>query len=108
MGFSSQAGHVILKTQATPGTFDTDTPTDGVGIKLRSGSLGPSRELLIADAEIGGGRDVVDANLGAGAFAGDYEFYARMDSLLTLLNAVLGSTVSATDGTTHINSHTVT
>lgn len=108
MGFSSQAGHVILKTQTTPGVFDTLTPTDGIAIKLRSGSLGPTRELLIPDAEIGGGRDVVDANLGAGAFSGDYEFYARMDSVLTLLNAALGSTVSATDGTTHENTHTVT
>lgn len=108
MGFSSQAGHLILKTQTTPGVFDTDTPTDGIGIKLRSGSLGTTRELLIPDPEIGGGRDVVDANLGAGAWSGDYEFYARLDGILTLFNAALGLTDSATDGTTHVNTHTIT
>jgi hypothetical protein len=108
MGFSSQAGHVILKTQATPGTFDPDTGTDGVGIKLRSGSLGSTRELMVPDPEIGGGRDVVDSLLGAGAFSGDYEFYARMDSLLTLLNAALGTTVSATDPDSAVNTHTIT
>lgn len=104
MGFSSQSGQVILRTQAVQGTYQADTGTAGIAMKLRGGSLGPNRELLIPDAEIGGGRDVVDAYLGAVSFAGDYEFYARMDSLPTLLYAALGSAaapVTATGVTTH-------
>lgn len=106
MGFSSQAGHVIVKTQAVDGTYDAATGTSGVGIKLRTGSLGATRSLLIPDPEIGGGRDVVDANLGAGAFSGDYEMYVRMDSVATMLKAALGSAGSAT--TTGVNTHTIT
>jgi hypothetical protein len=103
MGFSSQAGQVILRTQTVAGTYNADTGTAGVGIKLRSGSLGPTRELLVPDPEIGGGRDVSDAFLGAGAFSGDYEFYTRMDAVSTLLYACLGvkASVTGTDETTH-------
>lgn len=104
MGFSSQSGQVILRSQSVQGVYQADTGTGGVGIKLRGGSLGPNRELLVPDPEIGGGRDVVDAYLGASSFSGDYEFYARMDSLTTLLKAVLGvaaAPVTATGVTTH-------
>lgn len=94
MGFSSQAGQVILKTQATPGVLDPDLATTGVAVKLRSGSLGTNRELLIPDPEIGAGRDVADAYLGAVSWSGDYEFYARLESLPTLLRAALGSATS--------------
>lgn len=106
MGYSSQAGQVVLRTQAVQGTYQADTPTAGVSIKLRGGSLGPNRDLLIPDPEIGGGRDVVDAVLGAVSWGGDYEFYARPDSLVTLLNAVMGS--SSTVTTTGISTHTIT
>lgn len=108
MGFSSQAGQIVVKTQATPGTFDPALGTDGLAVKLRSGSLGSTRELLVPDPEIGGGRDVVDALLGAGAFSGDYEFYARMNSLLTFLNACLGDTASVADAGGVWSTHTVT
>lgn len=103
-GFSSQAGQVILRTQTVQGTYNADTGTAGVGIKLRGGALGPNRELLIPDPEIGGGRDVVDANLGTVSWGGDYEFYLRMNSFLTLLQATLGmaaAPVVATGVTTH-------
>lgn len=106
MGFSSQAGQVILRTQAVAGTYQADTGTAGVGIKLRSGSLSPTRELLIPDPEIGGGRDVVDAYLGAGAFSGDYEFYTRMGGAATLLYAALGTKADATVAATE--EHTIT
>jgi hypothetical protein len=65
MGFSSQAGQAILRQQAVAGTFQADTGTAGVGLKLRSGSLAPSRTLTLPDPEIGGNRDVPDAYLGA-------------------------------------------
>lgn len=107
MGFSSQAGHVILKTQATPGTLDPNLTTAGVGIPLRSGSLGSSRELLIPDPEIGGGRDVLNAYLGASAFSGDFEFYTRIDSAATLLKACLG-TAAAPATVTGVTTHTIT
>lgn len=104
MGFSSQAGLVIFKSQAVLGTYEATTGTTGVAMKLRSGSLGTNRELLIPDPEIGGGRDVVDAYLGAASWSGDYEFYARMDGVATLLKACLGTAdapVTATGVTTH-------
>lgn len=105
MGFSSQAGQVVFKTQAAPGVVDPGLETEGVSIKLRSGSLAASRELLIPDAEIGGGRDVTDAYLGAVSFSGDFEFYARLNSLPTLMRACLGGANST--AVTGVNTHEV-
>jgi hypothetical protein len=107
MGYSSQAGAVILRTQAVLGTYQADTGTAGVGIKLKGGSLGPSRELMIPDPEIGGGRDVVDAYLGATNYAGDYEFYGRVDVLTTLFKAALG-TAAAPVIATGVTTNTIT
>lgn len=106
MGFSSQAGQVVFKTQATPGVLDPDVATAGISVKLRGGSLGTNRDLLVPDPEIGGGRDVVDAYLGAASWGGDYEFYARMESLSTLMAAALG-TVNSVAGT-GFGTHTIT
>lgn len=106
MGYSSQAGHVILATQTAPDTFEPNIDQVGVGLKLRSGSLGTNRELLITDPEIGGGRDVVDAYAGAVSWGGDYEFYARMNSLPTLLRAALGAASSG--AVTGVTTHTIT
>jgi hypothetical protein len=91
MGYSSQAGQVLIRKQAAKGTFAADFDAEHVALKLRSGSLGPNRELLITDPEIGGGRDTVDAYLGAASWAGDFDFYARPDSITTLLEGVLGT-----------------
>jgi hypothetical protein len=106
MGFSSQGGQVVFRSQAVQGTYQADTSTAGVSMRLRSGSLGPSRELMIPDPEIGGGRDVVDALLGAVSWSGDYEFYCRLDSFLPILKAALGSAAVTT--TTGISTWTVT
>lgn len=106
MGYSSQAGQVILRTQAVQGVYQADTGTAGVGIRLRGGSLGPNRDLMIPDPEIGGGRDVSDANLGTSSWSGDYEFYTRIDSFMTLAYAALGVSDSLT--TTGVTTHTVT
>ena len=106
MGHSSQAGQVILRTQAVQGVYQSDTGTAGVGIRLRGGSLGANRDLMIPDPEIGGGRDVADANLGTSSFSGDYEFYTRIDSFLTLAYAALGVKNSVT--ATGVSTHTIT
>lgn len=106
MGYSSQAGAVIFRQQAVQGTYQADTGTAGINMPLRSGSLGANRDLLITDPEIGGGRDVIDAYLGAVSWGGDYEFYVRPDGLPTLLKAILGSAGSAV--ATGVNTHTVT
>jgi hypothetical protein len=106
MGFSSQAGQVGFMTQASPGVFPAGFAAGAAFMKLRGGSLGPNRDLLITDAEIGGGRDTVDAYLGAISWAGDYETYVRMESITTLLKAVLGSAATAT--TTGVTTHTIT
>jgi hypothetical protein len=106
MGFSSQAGQLLLRTQAVVGTYQADTPTNGIGIKVKSGTFGPNRDLMIPDPEIGGGRDIADANLGTVSWSGDFEFYGRVDSLLTLLYAALGSKAIST--TTGVSTHTFT
>jgi hypothetical protein len=107
MGFSSQAGQVGFKTQATPGAYSSPG-TDGVFMRTRSGSLGPDRELLVPDPEIGGNRDISDAYLGAIAYSGEYEFYARSRSIATLLYAALGAKVSAPDSGSGAHLHTIT
>ena len=35
MGFGSQSGQVIIRTQAVQGTFQADLPTSGIGLKPR-------------------------------------------------------------------------
>lgn len=107
MGFTSQAGQVILRSQTVPGVYNADTGSGGVGIKLKTGALGSNRDLLIPDAEIGGGRDVVDGYLGAVSWSGDYEFYARIDAIATLLKAALG-TAAAPVTVTGMTAHTIT
>ena len=106
MGYSSQPGIVVARTQPSKGVLAADIATKGVALKLRSGSLVGSRELLIPDAEIGGGRDIPDAQLGTINFAGDYEMYGRMDGLPTFFKAGLGVAESAV--ATGVNSHTIT
>ena len=98
MGYSSQTGKAIFRTQSALGVAETDFADEGVIMKLRSGSLAPQREVLTADPEIGGGRDVTDAYLSTVAHSGDYEFYLRTRSFLTLLRACLGTASSTPDG----------
>ena len=77
MGFVAQAGHVGIRTQASKGTYadpGATAPNQGVFMFTRSGALGGNRELLIPDPEIGGSRDVLDAQLGPSAFSGEYDF----------------------------------
>ena len=106
-GFSSQAGHAIFRQQAVQGTFQSDLTTLGIGIKLRSGALGSDRTLMIPDPEIGGNRDIADAYGGPVKWSGDYEFYGRIESILTLFYSALGlgSTPATTTG---ISTYTLT
>jgi hypothetical protein len=106
MGYSSQAGAVGFMTQATPDTFPATFDTASRFMKLRSGQLSPNRELLVTDPEIGGGRDTVDAYLGAVAYSGDYEAYVRLEALCTIMKAAFGTAVSVT--TTGVTTHTFT
>lgn len=107
MGFSSQAGHLIMKTQAAPGVYEPTTGADGVAIKLRSGSMSANRELLIPDPEIGGGRDTTDAYLGTVVWSGDFDFYCRIEAVATLLKGVLG-TAAVPATATGVTTHTLT
>jgi hypothetical protein len=108
MGFSSQAGHVAFRTQSAPDTFPADFVAESVAMRLRTGSLTTNRDLLVPDPEIGGGRDIADAYLGAAAWSGDYEFYARVRSLPTILRAALGTAVVGPAGTQEVNTLTAT
>lgn len=105
-GFSAQPGHILLRKQSVQGTYASDIATAGIGIKLRSGALGTDRELMVPDPEIGGGRDITDSYLGPVKWSGSYDFYARVESFLSLLYACLGVTAQVT--TTGITTHTLT
>lgn len=109
MGFLSQAGHLGLKTQTAKGAYlnpGAVAPNQGVFIYTRSGAMGGNRELLVPDPEIGGNRDVPDAQLGPISFSGEFDFYARMESLAMLLRGVFGAnaapTGTAATGYTHV------
>lgn len=106
MGYSSQSGQFIVATQTGRGAAATIDDANGVALKLRSGSLAPNRELLVPDPEIGGGRDIVDAYLGTVSFAGDLDYYVRLEGFATLLRAALGEATSAT--VTGVSTHTIT
>lgn len=93
-------------TQPVAGTFPAGFAAGATLFKIKSGTLEPSRDLLITDPEIGGGRDRSDAYLGAVSFGGSLDFYVRLESLTTLLASVLGPAVSAT--TTGVSTHTFT
>lgn len=97
-----------MRTQATPATFPADFSTAAVAMKLKTGALASNRDLLIPDPEIGGGRDVTDAFLGAVTFTGDYEFYVRINGTLTLLNAALGVHIQGPGGTQDVQTLTMT
>lgn len=91
MGYSSQAGQVIVRSQTVADVPEADLATAGVGVKLRSGALDISRDVLTTDPEIGGGRDTTDAYLGPAVYSGDYDMYPRFNSLPTFLRAGLGA-----------------
>lgn len=111
MGFSAQPGHVGFKTQSVKGTY-ADPGSGGVFMRTTQGALAGTRTLMIPNPEIGGGRDISDALLGPVAFEGTYNFYARMDSLATLLQGGLGtaadSHVGTTPGTDLVGTHVIT
>lgn len=101
MGFSSQPGHVGFKTQASKGVYADPgavAPNQGVFVRTRGGSLGGNRELMVPDPEIGGNRDVPDAQLGPIAYSGEYDAYLRMESLAFFLKGVLGTAAAPTGG----------
>ncbi len=109
MGQSSQSGYVAFMTQPVADTFPAGFNSSAIGMKLRSGGIGTNRELMIPDPEIGGGRDVADAYLGAVSWAGDLEFYTRFNALLPILNAALGTKyVKTPGGTNHATLFTLT
>ena len=88
MGFVAQAGHFGVKTQTAKGTYLSPgavAPNQGVFIFFRSGALGGNRELLVPDPEIGGARDIPDAQLGPISYSGEIDMYARMESMAFFL-----------------------
>jgi hypothetical protein len=95
-------------TQATPDTFPAGFATTAVNFRTRGGALAINRDLLIPDPEIGGGRDIADAYLGAAVWSGDIEFYARLRSLPVLLRAALGLNAVGPTGAQEIETLTIT
>lgn len=111
MGYSSQSGQIVVATQTAPGTPVSPAvlASDGLSLRLRSGSLGPERELIYADPEIGGGRDTSDGQLGGVKFAGEYDAYVRFETVAFFLANVLGAKATvAVSGATGAFEHTIT
>lgn len=98
MGFLSQSGYVGLRSYGGGDTFPADFGTAGIILPTRSGTLGPNRDLLVPDPEIGGNRDTQDAYLGAVSWSGDIEMYLRMKHAATVIGAAFG-TIAAPTGT---------
>lgn len=107
MGFPSQPGFVGFRTQASKGTYADPgavAPNQGVFVRTKSGSMDTNRDLMIPDPEIGGNRDVPDAQLGPASFGGSYDMYMRPESVAFFLKGVMGSVVdsgTAPTGYTH-------
>ena len=91
MGFGSQSGQVGFGIQSSQGVPVAATRF----ARLRGGSLGGDRSLMIPDAEIGGNRDIAGAYLGPIAYSGDLDFYPRAQMVALLLKAALGTSSSA-------------
>lgn len=98
MSYHSQPGFVGFKRQTVKGTYKDPgavAPNQGVFVRTRSGSLGGNRDLLIPDPEIGGNRDIPDAQLGPIAYTGEYNMYLRAESAAFFLCATLGTVVDS-------------
>jgi len=105
MGFNSQAGQVGFGIQSIKGTSVPATKF----ARLRSGSLGGDRALLVPDAEIGGNRDIPGAYLGPVTFAGELAFYPRAEMIAQLCYAAMGTKVSSSvAGTNEVQTITTT
>lgn len=109
MGYSSQSGHLGLKTQTSKGVYKNPgavAPNQGVFVRYTSGSLGGNRDLLVPDPEIGGNRDIPDAALGPISFSGEFNAYARLEFLASLFYGALGTKAAPAgtveDGYTHV------
>lgn len=87
MGFPSQSGQVGFGIQTLKGTPVAATRF----ARLKGGSLGGNRDLLIPDPEIGGNRYIAGAYLGPIGYSGTFDFYARMEMLAMLSYGCLGN-----------------
>jgi len=92
MGFNSQNGQIGFGIQSVKGTAVAATRF----ARIRGGSIGGDRSLLIPDPEIGGGRDIQAAYLGPVGFSGDIDFYPRAQMIAMLLFGALGAKTSTT------------
>lgn len=106
MGQSSQAGQFGLGVQATKGTAVAATRF----ARIRGGSIGGDRSLLIPDPEIGGNRDIQNAMLGGVAFSGDIDFYPRAQMLAMLIYGAFGGKASTNNAgaTNEVQTVTIT
>lgn len=107
MSDTSQEGYVALAVQAAQGTPSPTVPT---GVKVTSVDVGATTENLIADPEIGGGRDRYTEGVALGSYhvAGDLEAYLRFDAFgfLLLMAGFVQDGAPVQDGTTGAYEHT--
>lgn len=105
MGYNSQTGQVGFGIQTLRGTPVAATRF----ARLRGGSVGPNRSIMIPDPEIGGNRDIPEAYMGPVGFGGTLEFYPRMQMLALLMKAALGASSSSNvAGSNEVQTLTIT
>jgi hypothetical protein len=107
MGFSSQTGALGIGEQTAKGAI----ATADAWVKVLTGAMGITRELIVPDPEIGGNRDIDEDTIYPGSVgaAGTYEFIFRPDSLGHFIKGALGDCDStALSGVSGAYQHTFT
>lgn len=97
MSITGQVGHVAIAKQSEAGTPNT-TEADYRAVKITGDSLVANNNMLVAEGEIGTGRDVTQAIPGGFAAAGAINGNLRARSAAVFLDGALGDQVVDTSG----------
>jgi hypothetical protein len=90
MSITGQVGHVTIAKQTAAGTPNT-TAADHRAVKITGDSLVANNNMLVAEGEIGTGRDVSQAVPGGFSAAGAVNGNLRVRSAAVFLEAALGT-----------------
>jgi hypothetical protein len=91
--FASELGHIGLSKEASSGLFANPSKY----LLVTSAEINPDTDLLIPDAEVGGGRDIVDGGVAHGTikWSGSLDYYLRPEAIGLLLLGATGAVVSS-------------
>jgi hypothetical protein len=90
MSITGQVGHIAIAKQTAEGTPNT-TPANYKAVKITGDSLVANNNMLVAEGEIGLGRDVTQAIPGGFSAAGAINGNLRIRSAAVFLSAALGT-----------------